>query len=88
MKLTGIGTRSIGSAKLWTGNNGPTIMTAAGIGGFIATTALAIHATLKAEKAIPYMQENINDARAVWCNAEEDKKPRAKAIAQAYGRTR
>jgi hypothetical protein len=70
---------------MFIGNNSPTMLTVAGVGGFIATTALAIHATLKAEKEIPYIRENI---RAIKEAVEETEgtteKDKARALTKVY----
>jgi len=56
-------TRSIGSAKFFLGKNGPTLMTVGGVAGFVATTALTVRATLKAQEKLPDIQKNIQLAK-------------------------
>lgn len=59
MNLSAIATRSLGSVQLGLQKNAPTILTGAGIVGFIATTALTIRATTKAVDALPVIAEDV-----------------------------
>jgi hypothetical protein len=63
MKAPVFMTRQFGSAKLYLGNHGPTIMTGAGVAGFIATTVLTARATLKAQDKLPELERKVEKAK-------------------------
>lgn len=63
MKAPRFMTRPAGSAKLLIGNKGPTILTYAGVAGFIATTALTIKATVKASDELPKIAHDFEVGR-------------------------
>jgi hypothetical protein len=53
----------MGTSKLSLQKNAPSILTAAGVAGFIATTALAIRATTKAVDILPIIAQDIEKAK-------------------------
>lgn len=63
MKLPNIVTHSMGTSKLSLHKHAPGILTAAGVAGFIATTALAIRATTKAVDILPIIEQDIKKAK-------------------------
>jgi hypothetical protein len=78
----------MGSGSLWTKQNGPTILTGAGLVGFAVTTALAIRQTSKAQPVMDKIAANLEVARG---EKEESKDtPAAKAtqreLVKAYAK--
>lgn len=69
--------RGIGSTKFFLGKNGPTLLTAGGVVGFVATTALTVRATMKAQEKLPTIKREIREA-----------KERADNLPSTYGRER
>ena len=84
MKLPNIVTRSMGTGKLSLQSNAPAILTGAGVIGFIASTALTIRATRKAEHIIPSLQKDVAKVKMVAEHEEWDTKTRARALTMAY----
>jgi len=84
MNLPLLATRSLGSARFFVKQNGPTILTGAGVAGFIATTALAIHATAKAVDVLPTIKTRVQLAKD-WTAADElPEKEKNKELTKIY----
>ena len=65
--------------------NAPTIMTYAGVGGFIATVGLAIRATTKMDEVAPKLREQIKDCKDESALAETmTKKEASERLARVY----
>lgn len=65
--------------------NAPTIMTYAGVGGFIATVGLAIRATTKMDEIAPKLREQIKDVKDESALAETmTKKEASERLARVY----
>ncbi len=82
MKLPQIATRSIGSSKFFVQNNAPTILTGAGVIGFIATTALTVRATTRAVERLPRISKNVQETKVATEGAE--KKEKARELTRVY----
>lgn len=59
MNLSLLASRAIGSTEFFLRKNAPTILTGAGVAGFIATTALTIRATNKANDVLPVISDEV-----------------------------
>jgi hypothetical protein len=84
MKLPGMVTRTLGTGKLSLQNNTPAILTGAGVLGFIATTALVIRATNKAQPAITGFQHDLHMAKMKAEDEEWAPKERTRAVTKVY----
>lgn len=78
--------RGIGSTKFFLGKNGPTLLTAGGVVGFVATTALTVRATMKAQERLPDIKHDIKRAKEDAELAANDK-ARVRIMSEQYGKT-
>jgi hypothetical protein len=88
MKLPVGATRALGSGRLWAHQNGPTILTAAGLIGFGITTALAIRQTSKAQPVLEKIEKDLAEARAAK-DVKEEVRPTSETqriIVKAYAK--
>lgn len=84
MKTPQFITRASGKTKLALGNNGPTILTIAGVAGMVVSNVLTARATLKAEKRLPEIKEDILAAKVISTDLHEDDTKSAKRLTKAY----
>jgi hypothetical protein len=84
MKLTNIVTRRMGSSKLTLSKQTPAILTGAGVLGFIASSALMIRATNKAQPAIVSFQVDLAKTKMVAEDEEWTDKERMRAVTKVY----
>jgi hypothetical protein len=77
-------TRAVGSTKFFLNKNGPTILTGAGVVGFVATTALTVIATRKAELKFAEAEGKIKQARIISTIEEDDDRQKAQRLVKAY----
>lgn len=84
MNLPHFATRTLGSTKFFVKQNGPTILTGAGVAGFIATTALAIHATAKATDILPGIKARVSLAKDRATAEDLTDKEKARELAKVY----
>ena len=78
-------TRALGSADLFLKRNAPTILTSAGVVGFMATTVLACRATGKAIDVMPKISEDVREVKEVL--PFEDEKAKMEALIRVYARS-
>ena len=83
MKLPQIATRTAGSTKMILHKNGPTILTTAGVIGFIASTALTIRATVKATDLFPEIAKDVREVKETPENYPTDKQ-KMEALVRVY----
>lgn len=84
MDISSLATRMLGHAEIFLKKNGPTILTGAGVAGFIATTALTIKATTKALEVMPQISSDIRKAREVEADETFNEHDRMKNLVQVY----
>lgn len=77
--------RGIGSTKFFLGKNGPTLLTAGGVIGFVATTALTVRSTIKAQEELPRIRREIRDAKKEAESAPDRQSVRI--MSRQYGKT-
>ena len=63
MNLPQIATRALGSTEIFMKRNAPTILTATGVAGFIASTILTIKATNQAVEVLPQISKDIRQVK-------------------------
>lgn len=80
-------TRSLGSSKLILQKNAPSILTGAGVVGFIATTALAIRATSKALDVLPQIHKDVAMAKMNAEDEEYTEKETMEAVVRVYAKS-
>lgn len=85
MNLKGIGTRALGSSELFLKKNGPTMLTGAGVVGFIATVGLTIKATTKAVDVLPQISKDVAEVKGLELDDEDfTKRDQEKALVKVY----
>lgn len=84
MKFPSVMTRSMGSGKLALQRNAPTILTVAGVAGFIASNVLTARATTKAASTLPEMQKDLAKTKMIAEDEEWSDKDRIRAITKVY----
>jgi hypothetical protein len=84
MNLPLFATRSIGSTKFFIKQNGPTLLTGAGVAGFIATTVLTIHATAKAVDVLPESKVKVRKAKEQVVDEDLTEKEKTQQLAKVY----
>lgn len=87
MKIPAVATRALGSGSLWAKQNGPTILTGAGILGFAMTTALAIRQTSKAQPVMDKIAADLEMARLEKEDvANKTERERQRHLVKAYAK--
>jgi hypothetical protein len=84
MKLPNIVTRKMGTGKLSLQKSTPAILTGAGVIGFIASSALMIRATHKAQPSIVGFQKDLAKTKMIAEDEEWTDKDRMRAITKVY----
>jgi hypothetical protein len=84
MSIQQIAMRSAKKTEFFVRKNAPTILTVAGVGGFVATTAFTIRATAKAVDMLPVISKRVQQARDEAKSEEMNEKDASVALAKAY----
>jgi hypothetical protein len=84
MNLSLLATRALGSTEFFLRKNAPTILTGAGVAGFIATTALTIRATTKANDKLPDISRHIAEVKAIVPDKNFVEKDKQKELVKVY----
>jgi hypothetical protein len=84
MNLSQLVSRAIGSSEFFLKKNAPTILTGAGVAGFIATTALTIRATTKANDVLPVISDKIALAKEPPADLGLSEKEAQKNLVKVY----
>jgi hypothetical protein len=87
MNLSLLATRALGSTEFFLKKNAPTILTGAGVVGFIASTALTIRATNKAVDELPVISKEIAYAKIKGENEELTEKEKMELLIRVYLRS-
>jgi hypothetical protein len=82
MKLTA--TRVVGSVKLAASRNAPTMLTAAGVAGFIVTNALTIRATTRALEKLPEIKKSVAEVKSLEIGEDVTAKEKQRQMAIVY----
>jgi hypothetical protein len=86
VNFSGALTRTAKSSEFFLRKNAPTILTGAGVAGFIATTVLTIRATAKAVDELPRISREIAKAKSVVVPDEATEKEKMERLIQVYMR--
>ena len=84
MNLNLFSNRAAGSVEMFLKKNSPTILTGAGIVGFIATTALTIKATAKAVDQIPQISKKVAEVKGEFVDQDDLHKDKQEALVKVY----
>lgn len=86
MNLSPIVTRAVAQTQFFLNKNAPTILTGAGVVGFIATTAATIRATNKANAVLPDITKEIAEVKTRLEVESDvlDEKTKTKALVKIY----
>lgn len=84
MNLSLLATRALGSTEFFLRKNAPTILTGAGVAGFIATTALTIRATNKANDILPVISDEVSMVKDRDVTERFTKQEKTKELAKVY----
>jgi hypothetical protein len=84
MKPPVFATRAVGSTRFFFSKNGPTLLTGAGVVGFIATTALTVIATRKAEDKFAVVDGKLKNARILSTLEEDNDRQKVERLGKAY----
>lgn len=80
-------TRTMGSVELALKKSAPSMLTAAGVAGFIVTTALTIRATSKAVDALPTIHKDVAMAKMKTEDDEYTEKEKARELVKVYAQS-
>jgi Family of unknown function (DUF6353) len=78
--------RGIGSTKFFLSKNGPTLLTAGGVAGFVATTALTVRATMKAQERLPEIKREIEKTKHDVKSMNTTDRERVRIMSEQYGK--
>lgn len=84
MNFSPIVTRAAAQAQFFLTKNAPSILTGAGVVGFIATTAATIRATNKANSVLPAISNEVALAKATEVTENFTEKDKTKALVKVY----
>ena len=84
MNLSQLATRALGSTEFFLRKNAPTLLTGAGVAGFIATTALTIRATNKANAVLPVIADDVSMVKDRDVTEQFSEKAKTKELAKVY----
>jgi hypothetical protein len=87
MNLSLLATRALGSTEFFLRKNAPTILTGAGVAGFIATTALTIRATNKANDVLPVISDEVAMVKDRDVTERFTQQEKAKELVRVYARS-
>ena len=84
MSIQTTGLRFAKQAELVLKRNAPTILTGAGVVGFIATTVVTIRATAKAVDKLPEISKTIREAKSLEVTEEFTEKQKTEVLIRGY----
>ena len=84
MNLSLLATRALGSTEFFLKKNAPTILTGAGVAGFIATTALTARATVKAMETFPKISKKVSQVKEIEAVGRPAEKERLEKLITVY----
>ena len=84
MNLSGLVIRATKQSEFFLKKNAPTILTGAGIAGFIGTVALTIRATNQASEMMPMISSRVRSAKNAIITEEFTEQDKRKALGDAY----
>lgn len=87
MNLSLLATRALGSTEFFLRKNAPTILTGAGVAGFIATTALTIRATNKANDVLPVISDEVAMVKDRDVTENFPQQEKTKELVRVYARS-
>lgn len=84
MNLNLAATKFAGASELFLKRNGPTMLTGAGVIGFIATTVLTARATAKAVDILPQISKDVAEVKSLEVDEEFSERDKQKALVKVY----
>ena len=87
MNLSAIAIKAAKQSEFFLKNNSPAILTGLGVAGFIASTALTIKATVKAEDVLPEIHVNISRVKETEVSEEFSEHDKMTQLVMVYARS-
>jgi hypothetical protein len=84
MNLNLAATKFAGASELFLKRNGPTMLTGAGVIGFIATTVLTARATAKAVDILPQISKDVAEVKNLEVDEDFSERDKQKALVKVY----